>query len=78
MPRLPANFLLSCGAVLRKLGREESESKMAVFIPPGNWGMVEEELYRSGQPNVLNFPFLEKLDLKTIIYLAPDEPAQQL
>jgi len=51
---------------------------MAVFIPPGNWGMVEEELYRSGQPNVLNFPFLEKLNLKTIIYLAPDDPSQQL
>lgn len=51
---------------------------MAVYIPPVNWGMVEEDLYRSGKPNVLNFPFLEKLNLKTIIYLAPEEPSQQL
>ncbi len=51
---------------------------MAHFIPPINFGMVEEDLYRSGQPNVLNFPFLEKLKLKTIIYLAPDDPSQQL
>mmetsp|Transcript_22811 Transcript_22811/g.37550 ORF Transcript_22811/g.37550 Transcript_22811/m.37550 type:complete len:169 (-) Transcript_22811:47-553(-) len=47
------------------------------FIPPLNFGMVEDDLYRSGQPNELNFPFLEKLKLKKIIYLAPDEPSQQ-
>eukprot|EP00741_Cyanophora_paradoxa_P001038 tig00000455_g1000.t1 len=47
------------------------------FIPPPNFGMVEDDLYRSGQPNELNFPFLEKLNLKKIIYLAPDEPAPQ-
>lgn len=51
---------------------------MAHYIPPINWGMVEEDLYRSGQPNVLNFPFLERLNLKTIIWLAPDDPTQQL
>eukprot|EP00742_Colponemidia_sp_Colp-10_P003739 GILJ01003979.1.p1 GENE.GILJ01003979.1~~GILJ01003979.1.p1 ORF type:complete len:178 (+),score=14.13 GILJ01003979.1:74-535(+) len=39
--------------------------------------MVEEDLYRSGLPNELNFPFLERLHLKHIIYLAPDEPTQQ-
>lgn len=44
------------------------------FIPPPNFGMVEADLYRSGQPNQLNFPFLEKLHLRKVIYLAPDEP----
>jgi len=48
---------------------------MALYIPPLNFGMVEEDLYRSGQPNELNFPFMEKLGLKKIIYLAPDDPA---
>jgi tyrosine-protein phosphatase OCA1 len=38
--------------------------------------MVEDDLYRSGQPNELNFPFLEKLQLKTVIWLAPDEPSE--
>jgi len=40
-----------------------------------NFGMVEEDLYRSGQPKQPNFPFMEKLELKKIIYLAPDEPS---
>ena len=40
--------------------------------------MVERGLYRSGQPTVLNFPFLETLKLKTIVYLAPDDPSQPL
>lgn len=40
--------------------------------------MIEEDLYRSGQPNELNFPFLEKLGLKTIAWLAPEEPNQRL
>lgn len=40
--------------------------------------MIEEDLYRSGQPNELNFPFLEKLGLKTIVWLAPEEPNQRL
>jgi tyrosine-protein phosphatase OCA1 len=40
--------------------------------------MVEEDLYRSGQPNELNFPFLERLNLKTIICLALEEPNAQL
>ncbi|SCV72250.1 BQ2448_4944 [Microbotryum intermedium] len=40
-----------------------------VLIPPPNFGMVEDSLYRSGQPSELNFPFLEKLALKSIICL---------
>ncbi|RUS18125.1 protein-tyrosine phosphatase [Endogone sp. FLAS-F59071] len=47
------------------------------FIPPLNYGMIEEDLYRSGQPNELNFPFIEKLGLKTVIWLAPEEPNQR-
>ena len=43
-----------------------------------NFGMIEEDLYRSGQPNELNFPFLEKLGLKTVVFLAPEEPNQKL
>ena len=51
---------------------------MGTFIPPQNFGMVEENLYRGGQPSQLNFPFLEKLRLRKIIWLAPDEPQRQL
>eukprot|EP00050_Salpingoeca_kvevrii_P022113 m.121286 g.121286 ORF g.121286 m.121286 type:complete len:144 (-) comp9602_c0_seq3:2453-2884(-) len=48
------------------------------LIPPLNFGFVETDLYRSGQPNELNIPFLETLRLKTIIFLSPDEPAPAL
>ncbi|CAG8437122.1 4211_t:CDS:2 [Diversispora eburnea] len=47
------------------------------LIPPLNYGMIEEDLYRSGQPNELNFPFLEKLGLKTVVWLAPEDPNQR-
>ncbi len=45
-----------------------------MLVPPPNYGMVEENFYRSGQPDQLNFPFLEKLGLKSVIWLAPEEP----
>lgn len=48
------------------------------LIPPTNFGIVEEDLYRSGMPNELNFPFLEKLRLKTVIYLASDDISDKL
>lgn len=49
----------------------------ARYIPPPNFGYIEENLYRSGHPNVLNFPFLERLKLKTVMYLSPEEPSQE-
>ncbi|TNY24705.1 putative tyrosine-protein phosphatase OCA1 [Rhodotorula diobovata] len=45
-----------------------------VFIPPPQFGLVEEGLVRSGQPSELNFPFLDKLGLKTVVWLAPEDP----
>ncbi|KNC76816.1 tyrosine-protein phosphatase, partial [Sphaeroforma arctica JP610] len=42
-----------------------------------NFGIVEEGLYRCGQPNELNFPFMEKLKLKRVIFLAPEEPHRE-
>lgn len=49
---------------------------MSFFLPPANFGLVEEDLFRSGQPSELNFPFLERLKLKTVIYLSHEEPTQ--
>lgn len=43
-----------------------------------NFGLIEEDLYRSGHPNELNFPFLETLGLKTVVYLAQEEPSVKL
>lgn len=49
-----------------------------VFIPPPQFGLVEEGLVRSGQPSELNFPFLDKLGLKTVVWLAPEDPNEPL
>ena len=46
-----------------------------VFIPPPNFGYVEPELYRSAVPNEMNFPFLQTLNLKTVVYLSFDAPS---
>ncbi len=58
--------------------QSERERAMSYFVPPCNYGMVEYDLSRSGQCHQLNFPFLEHLHLKTIIYLSHDEPSQHL
>ncbi|QPG76717.1 hypothetical protein FOA43_004111 [Brettanomyces nanus] len=43
-------------------------------VPPLNFCPVERNLYRSGQPSALNHSFLEQLNLKSIIWLAIEDP----
>lgn len=50
------------------------QKKMS-FIPPPNFGYVEPDLYRSAVPSDMNFPFLQTLHLKTVIYLSLDAPS---
>ncbi|KAK9451619.1 tyrosine phosphatase family-domain-containing protein [Limtongia smithiae] len=44
-----------------------------LLVPPLNFAMVASGIYRSGHPLPINFQFLEKLKLKTIIYLGEHE-----
>lgn len=44
------------------------------FIPPSNFSPVERRLYRSASPMPLNFPFIKQLGIKTIIWLASEDP----
>ncbi|KAL9654240.1 hypothetical protein ABK040_010272 [Willaertia magna] len=48
-----------------------------ILVPPINFGYVQENIFRSGQPTSINFPHLATLNLKTIIYLAPDQPTNE-
>lgn len=48
------------------------------YVPPMQFGLVCDGLVRCGQPTELNFPFLEKLDLKTVVWLAPEVPSDPL
>ncbi|KAJ8436690.1 hypothetical protein Cgig2_025520 [Carnegiea gigantea] len=43
-----------------------------LFIPPFNFAMVDNGVFRSGFPDVANFSFLRSLGLRSIIYLCPE------
>ncbi|KAK4699023.1 tyrosine-protein phosphatase OCA1, partial [Phenoliferia sp. Uapishka_3] len=62
----------------KRVSVKQATGRSLKLIPPPNFGMVEDGLYRSGQPSELSFPFLEKLRLKSIIWLAPEDPNPQL
>lgn len=47
--------------------------KRKTFVPPLNFSVVEDGLYRSGHPIPINYDFLQKLNLRTIIYLGDKE-----
>ncbi|KAM0791274.1 hypothetical protein ACM66B_005750 [Microbotryomycetes sp. NB124-2] len=69
--------LSSCQDTQLLVDRQATRPSRRVLIPPPNFGMVEDSLFRSGQPSELNFPFLEKLKLQTIVWLAPEDPSSR-
>lgn len=46
---------------------EEADPYKNVLVPPPNFAMVDEGVYRAGFPDVENFPFLESLNLRSIM-----------
>jgi tyrosine-protein phosphatase SIW14 len=46
---------------------------MSLIVPPLNFAIVEPGVYRSGYPNKRNFKFIQKLKLKTILYLSDQD-----
>lgn len=42
------------------------------FVPPLNFSIVDNGIFRSGFPEPPNFPFLQSLGLRSIIYLCPE------
>lgn len=66
----PASVLLLFFFVLLAMGviLEEEESQGPVLIPPPNFHTVEDNsIYRSGFPEPSNFPFLQSLNLKSVM-----------
>ncbi|XLR52107.1 hypothetical protein HN51_002830 [Arachis hypogaea] len=43
-----------------------------VFVPPLNFAMVDQGIFRSGFPDSANFSFLKSLRLRTVICLCPE------
>jgi hypothetical protein len=46
-------------------------ARQEVVVPPLNFAVVMPGIYRSGYPNRKNYPFLRKLRLSSIVYVAP-------
>ncbi|RLV87926.1 putative tyrosine-protein phosphatase OCA1 [Meyerozyma sp. JA9] len=59
------------------MSRKVVEPPSLRIIPPLNFCPVEKQLYRSGQPSIINQSFLQDLNLKTIIWLASEEPQEE-
>lgn len=49
---------------------EEDRRGDAVLVPPINFSMVEEGIFRSGFPQPFNFRFLHALNLRSVMYLS--------
>ncbi|GAA6026771.1 hypothetical protein JCM8097_005849 [Rhodosporidiobolus ruineniae] len=52
---------------------EAQSSDVEVLYPPIQFSMVLPGVYRSGHPGKSNFPYLETLKLKSIMYLCTDD-----
>ncbi|GMH26868.1 hypothetical protein Nepgr_028711 [Nepenthes gracilis] len=48
-----------------------------LYIPPFNFAVVDNGVFRSGFPDTANFSFLRTLGLRTIIYLCPEPYPEQ-
>lgn len=49
-----------------------------MLVPPNNFGLVEEGLYRCTKLELDNFPFLETLGLRSIVIMDAEKPARHL
>ncbi|KAL5578737.1 hypothetical protein UlMin_011179 [Ulmus minor] len=43
-----------------------------LFVPPLNFAMVDNGVFRSGFPGSANFSFLQSLGIRSIVYLCPE------
>ncbi|KAK6265051.1 hypothetical protein SCA6_020485 [Theobroma cacao] len=54
------------------VGDDSEKDGEELFVPPLNFAMVDNGVFRSGFPDSANFSFLESLGLRSIIYLCPE------
>lgn len=58
------------------ISEEEEEEADAVAeeleVPPLNFSMVDNGIYRSGFPDTDNFAFLQSLGVRSVVYLCPE------
>ena len=49
-----------------------------MLVPPRNYCQVEEQLHRSATPQPVNLPFLDSLNLTTVLHLSAEPPPPPL
>ncbi|KAH7569405.1 hypothetical protein ACOSP7_012804 [Xanthoceras sorbifolium] len=55
------------------IGTEENERDgEELFVPPLNFAMVDNGVFRSGFPESANLSFLQSLGLRSVLYLCPE------
>lgn len=47
-----------------------------MLVPPANFGIAEEGIYRCSKVETLNLSFIETLNLKTVIFIGGQEPSK--
>ncbi|URE14948.1 phosphatase [Musa troglodytarum] len=74
MARIPEEFLVQQAVEEDDCHRRRSPSSEVpaavaegVFVPPLNFAMVNDGVFRSGFPETTNFGFLETLKLRSIV-----------
>ncbi|KAG8641586.1 tyrosine-protein phosphatase DSP3 isoform X1 [Manihot esculenta] len=63
------------GLIIRESDYEDKND--GVLLPPANFSMVEDGIFRSAFPQPHNFPFLKSLNLRSIIYLCCEPYPQE-
>ncbi|PKU81420.1 tyrosine-protein phosphatase DSP3 [Dendrobium catenatum] len=53
-------------------GGDFNDGGKALLLPPSNFAMVDNGIYRSGFPGTMNIGFLETLNLRSVVYLCPE------
>ncbi|TVU28716.1 hypothetical protein EJB05_20246 [Eragrostis curvula] len=48
------------------------DGEVEAMVPPLNFAMVDDGIFRSGFPDAANFRFLRSLNLRSIVYLCPE------
>lgn len=54
------------------MGDDSERTGEELFVPPLNFAMVDNGVFRSGFPDSANFSFLQSIGLRSIIYLCPE------
>jgi len=72
-PNQSSNNVLATASSEETVSQEIDVTDLGLLIPPLNFAMVADGIYRSGYPSKKNHQFLKTLGLKSILYLCLED-----